>query len=58
VLEGVLHLGPRHVDREADTIVRELLDLGLHPAIVPNAFRLGAGVGPPGRRGTSLRFSF
>jgi len=36
VLDGVVDVRFRDIDREPDLVVRQLLDLGAHPAIQPN----------------------
>jgi hypothetical protein len=33
-----MHIGARDLHREADLVVRQLLDLGLHPAIQAEVF--------------------
>ena len=38
VLDGVMHVGARDLHRQADLVVRQFLDLGLHPAIQAEVF--------------------
>jgi len=47
VLDRVVHVVRRHLDRQPDAVLGELLDLGLHPAIQADPFRARAG--RPGR---------
>jgi len=49
VLDGVMDVRSRDVDREADLVVRQLLDLGAHAAIQPNGSKAAA-CGNSGRR--------
>src|SRR6266508_4582989 len=43
VLDGVVDVCARHVHREPDLVVRELLDLHRHAAIRPEGYQAGAG---------------